>query len=183
MKNQKKRWASLGGEIALYILISTVFLSFASYFTSPLTSLYGSDSAFFQMVGQAMTKGMLPYRDFFDMKGPYLFFLQYAAQLICYGRLGCFIMQVVHLTATLWFGCRCIRLGLKKRSILGELLLLIPCAAVLGATMDGGNLTEELALPMLLGSLYLLLHAMQQDAVRHRILKSSVRSYMAFFSE
>lgn len=161
---KKARQLSNLCDVVICLLIAFLFLLFASYFTSPLTSIYGSDAAFFQMVGQAMTKGFLPYRDFFDMKGPYLFLVQYLAQLISYGRFGCFLMQLIHLTATLWFACRCIRMGRQKRNLWVELLLLIPCAVVLCTTMDGGNLTEELALPLLLGSLYILLHAMQQDA-------------------
>ena len=149
------------GEMLLYMVISIVFLSFASYFTSPLTSIYGSDSSFFQMVGQAMTKGFLPYRDFFDMKGPYFFLLQYLAQVISYGRLGCFILQAANMTVTLWFASRCIRLGLKKCSIFMELLLLAPSALVLAVTMDGGNLTEEFALPSLVIALYMGLRSLE----------------------
>lgn len=161
MYTPKKRLLTALGEALLYAFVSVVFLAFASYFTSPLTGIYGSDSGFFQMVGQAMTKGLLPYRDFFDMKGPYFFLLQYLAQLISYGRLGCFILQVINLTVSLWFGCRCIRLALKKPSVLTELLLLLPSALVLAATMDGGNLTEEFALPTLLMALYMGLRTLE----------------------
>ena len=54
-------------------LISVLFLTVYSVTTSPITAYSGLDSAFFQLVGQGMTEGLLPYRDFFDMKGTYLF--------------------------------------------------------------------------------------------------------------
>ena len=75
------------------LVINNCFTFFASN-SSPLTpNFVGSDSAFFRLVGQGMTKGMLPYRDFFDMKGPYLFLIEYLAQLVSYGRLGIFIIE------------------------------------------------------------------------------------------
>lgn len=60
--------------VFLFIL-SISFLLVFSIYTSPIyKNSYGYDPSFFQMVGFAMTKGYVPYRDFFDMKGPYLFY-------------------------------------------------------------------------------------------------------------
>lgn len=87
------RRAGWGRQSLFYALLSVAavaFLSVFSMYTSPFTSLPGGDAAFFRLVGQGMTQGMLPYRDFFDMKGPYLFLIEYLAQLICFGRVGCF---------------------------------------------------------------------------------------------
>ena len=124
--------------------VAAVFLLFFSVSTSPLTNEYGGDSAFFMLVGQGMTKGMLPYRDFFDMKGPYLFLVEYIGQLICYGRTGAFLMQWVHLTACLWIadGIFAMTLGRRRASFLWELALMIPWLAVAAVTfvfLPGSN--------------------------------------------
>ena len=50
----------------LSFVSSVLFLLFYSTATSPLTSYYGEDSAFYAMVGAAMKHGMLPYRDFYE---------------------------------------------------------------------------------------------------------------------
>ena len=58
------------------LAVSASFMGVCSLSTTPLLCYsVGQDAAFFQLVGQGMTRGMLPYRDFFDMKGPYLFLI------------------------------------------------------------------------------------------------------------
>ena len=75
------------------LLLAAVFCLIFSYYSSPLTpQTYGWDSSFFQLVGASMTKGFLPYRHFFDNKGPYLFLLEWLGQTVCYGRGGVFIL-------------------------------------------------------------------------------------------
>ena len=55
-------------NLKLYIvclIVSIVFLLFYSQYTTPfLSEKWGHDSAFFILVGQGITKGLLPYRDF-----------------------------------------------------------------------------------------------------------------------
>ncbi|MBO4939051.1 MAG: hypothetical protein J6C98_08670 [Oscillospiraceae bacterium] len=157
MKLDNKRGLLL--RLPVLAAVAAVFLLFFSVSTSPLTNEYGGDSAFFMLVGQGMTKGMLPYRDFFDMKGPYLFLVEYIGQLICYGRTGAFLMQWVHLTACLWIadGIFAMTLGRRRASFLWELALMIPWLAVAAVTFEGGNLTEEYSLPWLMLAVYFAL--------------------------
>ena len=67
-------------KLLFFLLLSSasfVFLAVFSFYTSPFSNCdNGYDSAFFSLVGHGMTKGYLPYRDFFDMKGPFLFFIE-----------------------------------------------------------------------------------------------------------
>ena len=145
----------------LLALVSVLFLLVFSAATSSLTVCYGNDSAFFILVGQGMAKGLMPYRDFFDMKGPYLFLLEYIGQLICPGRTGAFIIQCVNL-----FLCLCIidKIYHRKKAT-GSFLLwmkdcifyILPCLYMFCHTMQGGNLTEELSLPLLLAAVYFVL--------------------------
>lgn len=130
----------------MLFIFSFVFLLFFSYYTSPIVSSNnGADSAFFCLVGQGMTKGYLPYRDFFDMKGPYLFLIEYLGQLLFYGRLGIFLVQWINLFLVILIICN-IYEQFGIHSILHQLLLLIPCAWIACATFEGGNLTEEFSL-------------------------------------
>ena len=86
--------------------VSVFFLLVFSYSTSPFYPYSrGWDSAFFQLVGRGMTKGYLPYRDFFDMKGPWLFLIQYVGAYI--GKYGIFLLQCIGLFLTLEFCLKC----------------------------------------------------------------------------
>ncbi len=141
--------------ILLTGILSLVFLSLFSYYSSPITTVdNGADAAFFRLVGQGMTKGYLPYRDFFDMKGPFLFFIEYIGQLISYGRMGVFIMQWINLTAVLLVICKIFDLS-NVKSILAKLGLLLPILCIASFTFEGGNLTEEFSLFEIFSCLYI----------------------------
>ena len=152
--NVKKYYLRIGYYIILS-LVSFLFLSIFSYFTSPLSAHdNGFDSAFFMLVGQGMTKGYLPYRDFFDMKGPILFLIEYFGQMIVYGRTGIFIVQCLNLTLVFITICSIFESYHINNRFL-QLILLLPIAFVLSFTLEGGNLTEEFSLFPLLSCLLL----------------------------
>lgn len=149
-----RRWLVSKG---ILLGISVLFLLIVAVSTSPLTAFYGWDSSYFMLVGQGMTKGLLPYRDFFDMKGPYMYLIEYIAQKLCWGRMGCFLVEVIHLTASLWIIDETFRfLGKeeKKYSFLYRILCMIPVLFVASFSFEHGNLTEEYSLPWLLGGVY-----------------------------
>lgn len=155
------RRASWGRQSLFYALLSVAavaFLSVFSFYTSPFTSLPGADAAFFRLVGQGMTQGMLPYRDFFDTKGPYLFLIEYLAQMICFGRVGCFIYQCFNLIAVFVLLDRIHRLAAPGIGFVKRFLLLLPYAWMMAATFEGGNLTEEFSLPFILICVYCALN-------------------------
>ena len=135
--------------VFLFIL-SISFLLVFSIYTSPIyKNSYGYDPSFFQMVGFAMTKGYIPYRDFFDMKGPYLFFIEYISQFLCPGKMGCFIIQIISLFVTFELVLMICKIQNSKINIVKEFILLIPFLFVFSYTIDGGNLTEEYSLPFI----------------------------------
>lgn len=148
--------------------VGIVFLLFFSYMTSPLFPYaHGWDSAFFQLVGSGMTRGYLPYRDFFDMKGPWLFFFEYIGQLIWYGKGGIFLVQCLSMSVTLFF-CRKIYMRYFGGKGIGRnLLVLIPMFVIMATSMEGGNLTEEWSLPFLFGVLYLALKFILGEEQEH----------------
>lgn len=131
------------------------FLAFFSYYTTPFSSCNnGYDAAFFRLVGQGMTKGYLPYKDFFDMKGPVLFFIEYIGQLISYGRWGIFIIQWINLFLILLIISKTLSLFQIKNYFL-QILLMLPLAYIASFTFEGGNLSEEFSLVPIFSCLYL----------------------------
>lgn len=159
MEQNKSLWLRILEPVVLG-LAALGFLLVCSLSTTPLLSFeVGQDAAFFRLVGQGMTQGLLPYRDFFDMKGPYLFWMEYLGQRLLFGRLGVFLVQWVCLTVTLVFAKKSLDVAFPEKGcplVLG-LFMLLPCAVILSYTMQGGGLTEELSLPFLMPCLYVFL--------------------------
>lgn len=149
--------------------LSAAFLAVCSLSTTPLLQFYpGQDSAFFRLVGLGMTKGMLPYRDFFDMKGPYLFWLEWLGQAIAPGRLGAFVIQWLCMTVSVIFIAKGLDLA-GKIPLWGLGLALLPMGYVMSYTMTGGNLTEELSMPFLMPCLYLFLRWLTRGGGVHNV--------------
>ena len=148
---------TFGRKCVWLFLVTAAFSLCFFWYSSPLFKQAGLDAAFFQTVGQGMTRGMLPYRDFFDMKGPYLFLIEYLGQLIAYGRWGTFIIEFASLYISLFIADSIHMLAGKTMGALKRIALLIPYLWIAAVTFEGGNLTEEFCLPFLLGCFYLCL--------------------------
>ena len=137
--NEKKK-VKLSVAILFYLtlfLVSFVFLSVFSYYTSPFTTCdNGYDAAFFRLVGQGMTKGYLPYRDFFDMKGPFLFFIEYLGQILSYGRTGIFLVQWINLFFSLVVISKLFELYQIRNRIL-QIGLMLSLAYIASFTFEG----------------------------------------------
>lgn len=162
MNGMKKR------EQGILWAAGIVFLLIFSYMTSPLFPYaHGWDSAFFQLVGAGMTRGYLPYRDFFDMKGPWLFFGEYIGQLLWYGKGGVFLMQCLSMGVAIWFCRKTYARFFGGKGIRKHLMVLLPLFVIMAVTMEGGNLTEEWSLPFLFGALYLALDFIKGQEQEH----------------
>lgn len=72
--NMKKTVKALGW-------IGFVFLMFFSIATNPFANASSGDSAYFSYIGRRWCEGYVPYKDFFDHKGPMIFFINMLGQL------------------------------------------------------------------------------------------------------
>lgn len=99
-----------------------------------------------------MLKGWVPYRDFFDLKGPYFFALQAFGQLFAKTRTGAFIIQIFALFFSIVLIIKLSRLFISKKNTIFVLFIFL---AGHTATLWGGNTLEEYALPLNLLCLYL----------------------------
>lgn len=161
--NSEKKTNKLVNYFALAVL-AFLFLLVFSNGTSPLTSnYYGMDSAFFMFFGKAMKHGYIPYIDLFDHKGPYFYFLQELGQIICEGRFGAFIIQLLNLFISLSIVDKIILYIKKDLSFIRRLLFQIPLLIVLSFTFREGNMTEEYSLPLLFYSLYLFIKYLKEN--------------------
>ncbi len=148
---------------SIFFIVAVLFLLCFSLWESPLyTHWYGCDASFFSMAGRGITKGWVPYLDFFDLKGPYFFFLEALGQLIHTDRLGVWILEIPFLWASLILMYEIARLFVSR---LKSAVILIIVLFLYISTLWGGNTLEEYMLPLSLLVLYLTLRAsLRQDS-------------------
>lgn len=157
-KERKER----GILVLLFSLISVVYLLLFSLSTSFIyqNSWLGGDSDIFMLMGQLMKNGMIPYKEFFDHKGPVMFFIEYLGQMISDGRNGIFLIQVVFFTVSLYGTYKILNLFYEKKK---SVILTIISLLILNMYFGIGNLTEEYCLPFLLWSFYFAIKYLRNE--------------------
>ena len=140
--------------MAAFLPLSFLFMYAFSLWISPLYEhWYGCDASFFTLVGRGMLNGMVPYRDFYDLKGPYFFFIQELGQFISKGHTGIFILEVLALFISLIL-IYCIgTMYISHGKTLGVTVFFLLAYI---SMLWGGNCLEEFCLPLNL--LVILLH-------------------------
>lgn len=162
--SKKSSWV----YIALLFLISALFTLIMASSNSPAApNYYGADSSFFSAVGSGMLRGRLPYVDYFDMKGPYLFFIEALGHWIA-GTTGIFILEIFNLFAVLLLidGCARLLLG-KDVGYIPRFLCQLPPLFFLCISFQGGNFTEEWSLVPLLLCLKLFIQYIHSGSDEH----------------
>lgn len=136
-------------------LFSVAFLLLLSASTSPLYIDYcDGDSSIFMFMGKAITLGKDIYRDYFDHKGPILFYINALGYWLTGSKTGVFIIQCIFLSATSIFMYKLARVFTKDiRSVICAIVTIL----AFGATISDGNLTEEYCMLFCLIPMYLSL--------------------------
>lgn len=140
--------------MGICLLLAAVYCLIFSWYSTPLLpKTVGYDASFFRLVGEGMTKGYLPFRDFFDQKGPYLYFIEYLAQIIWPGRIGIFILEILSIGASCFLAYKTASLFIRHT------LLRYGCVVIMLGTVavffGGGNLVSEWCLPLSMLCVYL----------------------------
>jgi len=126
------------------------------------------DSAAFIYIGKQMTAGKVPYLDCFDHKGPLLYLIQYAGLSVSRGSTdGLWAMEVINMTVTLLAVTRLCALASDRRSSVW-LALLISFVACGWRVYEGGNFTEEYALPWISAALLIFFRFFRTGSYRKR---------------
>ncbi|NLG02605.1 MAG: glycosyltransferase family 39 protein [Clostridia bacterium] len=170
----KKEKLSIQNLIEYLILFGTtvLFLLLFSFWTTPLLpKWYGCDASFFSMAGRGILNGWVPYRDFFDLKGPYFFFLQALGQLICKGRTGIFLLQIPFLYASVILIYQIAQLYLSK---LKSVFIIIQFYFLHLTMIWGGNTLEEFCLPLSLLCMYLAMKRIKDQTFKHMPVTSFI---------
>ena len=112
-----------------------------------------TDSSVFQYVAMEMQQGRVPYLDTFDHKGPLIYVINYLGLAISRSY-GIWFLECVGMVVTMLYGYRTARLCAKP----GVSLAAVGLSSVfLCFCLQGGNLTEEYAMPLIAIGLYIFL--------------------------
>lgn len=142
----------MGVCIAVGLIASTFFSTF------PLTNTYTyTDSSVFIYIGKMMKEGYVPYRDLFDHKGIFLYFIQFLGTLFTPNSLtGLWLLETVNVISTVYVLYKIA--GLFSNDRIVKWISLITVVVMCGMRVwEGGNFTEEYALPWISLTLYIFL--------------------------
>lgn len=156
-KNNKKY---LLKDIATSFVCGFIFVLLLSHASSILNTVnFGSDSAWIQLVAKAWTKGLIPYVDTFDHKGPLYFAIDAIGYLFSNSRLGLYIVQSVMMSVQIFIMFACIKFVCdnSKQSTIISSICLILFLMFYSYTMCDGGLSEEYSNFFLLISFYYLI--------------------------
>ena len=141
------------------VMITCAFLSFLFLLLCSRSSFLYSynnwdDANSYFSMGKYMMNGGVIYRDLYDQKGPYLYFLYGIAYLLSNNTFGgVFVLEVLAVSIFLFYGYKILCLYTTRRA---ACLLLPILAAVCFSSLSfyWGGAAEEFCLPMLMVSLY-----------------------------
>ena len=181
---EKKAWSDRIPEkkypLFVFFLIAFLFLSLFSWSTSPFYVYDGMDSAVFKTMGQALLKGKIVYKDIFDHKGPYLYFINALGQWLIPGHMGIFLLQVVSLGIALWYMFRTVNLLLSPfRSFICVLLSLFILA---GHINDGNQCEEWMMYAICIAFYYVCFYFVQKSRQDHPLRNSLIYGLCFGFS-
>lgn len=136
--------------IAMFV---TAFMMLLSASTSPLYSDYcDGDSSIFMLIGKAIANGKNVYTDYFDHKGPILFYINALGYRLTGSKTGVFIIQCIMLSITAIFMYKTARIFTRTiRSVICVVLTIL----AFSSTISDGNLSEEYCMLFCMIPIYL----------------------------
>jgi hypothetical protein len=144
MQNQKVVHES---RATLKSLIIVVWLGVVilGLLANPMLSYPGRDGGIFLYIGSLILKGKIPYADVWENKGPLVFYVNAAGLWLAGGsRWGVWMMELLALLGAAWLGFGTARRALGKIPALVGAYIWLHAA---GEVLQGGNFSEEFALP------------------------------------
>ena len=143
-------------------ILCLLFITFLICMLSPLDIFTFNaapwiDSSVFKYIGWQMAEGSIPYLDMFDHKGLLIYFINYIGNIISPHR-GVWFIEFIFMFVTVLFAYKIARNFVSKP--LSMLIVLIVLAPIY-SYFEGGNFTEEYALPFQMIALYIFIDFFQ----------------------
>lgn len=127
-------------------------------------------NAYFTM-GKGMANGAVPYKDLFDHKGPFLYFLYAIGYMIDNtGFFGVFIIQIISMALVIIYSFKIAELYTRSSKSAAVIALLVPAMMLAGRIYTneadlGGGSPDEFAAPLIVMSLYYVIKLFKDKKV------------------
>jgi hypothetical protein len=145
--------------------LTSVFISGVFLFNSPLHPWVHRepdiDSSVFKTVSMMMREGYLPYRDSFDHKGPLLYFFNLWGDCLS-EECGVLFFELLSLSITVFAMYKIARLFC---GIIPSTVSVFAALSMLFVYYEGGNFTEEYAMPFISVSLLYFLSYIKERVI------------------
>ena len=145
--DKRKFWICI-----VFILLAALYISLSTNFSYFSNDLYGHDAGIFAGIGHAMSEGRILYTEIWENKGPLLYFINLLGISLNYYH-GIYWLELLSIFITLLY-CFKSALYITKNNWI-SLLAVLFTSLIYIFTLEGGNLSEEYALPFLSIGLYL----------------------------
>ncbi len=137
--------------ICVVVILLLAFIASMQALNNPFRSNGMSiDASVFKYIGWRVTEGQIPYRDTFDHKGPLLYVINALGVMISYQH-GVWVFEFIAIAVAFMYMFKMARLYCGRAA---SLVALVVCTVPLFKYFEGGNLTEEYALPFIAMSIY-----------------------------
>lgn len=153
--------------IILIFAILSVFILMQSPLNPFAKQITDIDSSVFIYGANRIREGKIPYRDFFDHKGPILYLIEVIGLSLANGNvIGIWIIEVLFMFLNFLLLYKISQLFSKNKivNILAVFLSTVP----LFTFFSEGNFTEEYALPFMLYALYTFLKFIKNNDIKRR---------------
>ncbi len=154
-ENISQKWLQKYGHLLIFAAIAVVIALFA-FSGSPLYPINEwEDPNVFLTMGRAILDGKVMYRDIYEQKGPYVYFLHAFAALISNTSfLGVWILEIVNLFFSMVLIAKIVGLYGHKRSVCVVSAALLALSASFSYAMSTGDSVEEFSACLYLYLLY-----------------------------
>lgn len=160
-------------EILIYcfcFLTATIILLFCSQ-NSPLYPMndWVDVNAFFT-VGKGMVRGIIPYKDLFEQKGPILYLIYGIGSLITnHSFFGVFIIECIFQSICLYYAYKIIKLFIHEKYAFIILPIMFTVICTCSSFCHGGS-AEEFCFPFFMISLYHFLNYIKNNQMNRKII-------------
>ncbi|MCL1851855.1 MAG: hypothetical protein FWF88_02350 [Peptococcaceae bacterium] len=139
--------------VAVFLII-TFFLSLTTHFGFLADGSYRHDAGIFAYIGYAMENGRALYTEVWENKGPLLYLINMIGVSINYWH-GIYFFEVIAFFVTLLFAYKTALVIVKNNRWVAVFAAAFSML-LLAVTLQGGNLSEEYALPFMSVALYFI---------------------------
>ena len=121
-----------------------------------------NDANCFFTVGKSMVNGIVPYRDLLEQKGPLLYLMHGLAWFVSHDSFfGVYVLESICASFFLYYTYKTVRLYAGKNALF--IIPLLSAVCYTAFTFKDGDSAEELSLPFVAASIFIILKAMKEN--------------------